>query len=424
MARGGLATQYAPSFRLIQAHFGLGVLGLLAFSTALLVRAPEVQGYFFQPVLLGLVHLCVLGFLMPIAIGALHQLVPVVFEVPVRSEGLAWAGLALYAVAAPVFILQMWTLRTGLLLPVAATGAALALWAYAANLIGTILGSQARTLTGWYVIAALLWLPVAASLGAALALNLYAPYLPISHLAVLRMHAHAAGAGFFGLLIMGVAYRLLEMFLLSHGAREHAGWVAFGAMHGALFALLGAFTFPAQSGLLYAGAGLAPLAVAASLFQVRLIYRRRTNRRTEVAWRHSFTSFVYLAAACGVGSVLAVAPEASPWAPRAYLVYGLLALPGFMGTIVVGQMYKILPFLVWLHRFSAFVGLKRVPSASELLAERPKQVQYLLMHTGLAALILGVLLDVAVLRSVGAAAFLGSSALFARNLGVISMRKP
>ena len=82
----GLATRHAPSWRLIQAHFGLGVAGLLAFSAALAVCAPSLQGFFFQPALLGLVHLCVLGWLMPIAIGALHQLVPVVFEVPVRSE--------------------------------------------------------------------------------------------------------------------------------------------------------------------------------------------------------------------------------------------------------------------------------------------------------------------------------------------------
>ena len=61
---GGLATRYAPSFRLIVAHFGLGLLGLLLFSAALVWRAGALAGHYFQPTLLGLVHLCVLGWLV------------------------------------------------------------------------------------------------------------------------------------------------------------------------------------------------------------------------------------------------------------------------------------------------------------------------------------------------------------------------
>jgi cbb3-type cytochrome oxidase subunit 1 len=201
----GLATRYAPSFRLIEAHFGLGLLGLLAFSTALLVRAAEVQGFFFQPLLLGLVHLCVLGWLMPVAMGALHQLVPVVFEVPVRSERLAWGAFGLYALAVPLFIARMWTLSADWLLAAAAVGAAAAIWLYVANLYATLLRSGQRSLTGTYVTAALGWLLFAVTLGALLAVNLYRPFLPLFHLSVLRAHAHAAAFGFFGLLIMGGA---------------------------------------------------------------------------------------------------------------------------------------------------------------------------------------------------------------------------
>lgn len=422
----GLATRFAPSFRLVQAHFAFGLAGMLAFAAALVARATAVQGFYFQPLLLGLVHLCVLGWLLPVAIGALHQLVPVVFEVPVRSERLAWAAFALYAAAAPLFIVEMWTrsLDAGRLLPVAATAAAAAVSLYVLNLGATLLRSRQRTLTGAYVIAALAHLLVAVALGALLAWNLYAPCLPVVHLAVLRAHAHAAGLGFFGLLVMGVAYRLLEMFLLSHGAPQRAGWIAFGAVNAAALALVASCHAAAERRLLGVAVAAAALGVTGFLVQVRQIFGRRMQRRTDVAWRHSATAFFYLAAAATLGGVVALAPLGAPWWDRVRLVYGLVALPGFLGTIVVGQLYKIVPFLVWLHRFSAYVGLKQVPAASELCPERPKKLQYAFMHAGVAALAGGVLFDVAWLRLGGALAFAASALLVARNLGVIWMRRP
>lgn len=419
-----LQTRYAPSFALIRAHFALGVLGLVAFGAALVLRAADVQGFFFQPLLLGLVHLCVLGWLMPIALGALHQLVPVVFEVPVRSERVAWAAFGLYTAGALGFICHMWLGETDLWLPVAGTTTAAAVWLYAGNLLATLRRSEQRSLTGAYVVAALGYLLAATALGALLAWNLHAPFLPVFHIALLRAHAHLAAFGFFGLLIMGVAYRLLEMFLLSNGAPERAGWVAFGATNLAVVLLTASFTAGSRADLLCAGVAAAAVGVGAFFVQVRAIHARRMQRRADVAWRHTFTSLVYLGAAVVAGGVLAVVTLPPPWWDRVHLVYGLLALPGFIGTIVVGQLYKIVPFLIWLHRFSAFVGLKKVPGASELLPERAKRVQYLLQHAGIALLAAGLLADWAPLRVAGASAFLASALLVARNLGVVYRSKP
>jgi hypothetical protein len=416
--------RYAPSFELIQAHFGLGLLGLLTFSAMLALRAGEIAGFFFQPLLLGLVHLCVLGWLMPIALGAMHQLVPVVFETPVRSERLAWSAFALYAVSMPIFVTGMWTFALGWILPVAATGTAAAIWLYVANLVATLARSRRHSLTGLYVKVALGWLLLAVTLGALLAWNLYRPYLPLFHIALLRAHAHAAGLGFFGLLIMGVAYRLLEMFLLSHGASERAGRVALVATNLALLALIPTLAFQLGAPALALAVAAAAVGVASFVWQALAIFRRRTRRRVDVAWGHTAGALVYLVLAAAVGAGLALGPAREPWLDRLHLAYGLLALVGFAGSIVVGQLYKIVPFLVWLHRFAPYVGLKRVPSAAELLGERPKEVQFALMHAGLIALIVGVVADFAPLRVAGAIAFLASSLLFVRNLGTVMARRP
>ncbi len=420
----GLATRYAPSFALIASHFAVGIAGLCAFSVALVLRASQLDGHFFQPTLLGLTHLCVLGWLLPIALGALHQLVPVVFEVPVRSERVAWAALALYVVGATGLIGHLWAFRTSFGLPLSAGILCAAIWLYAIHLLATLARAPSVTLTGVYVMAALVYLLLAAALGFALAWNLAAPWLYTDHLRLLRAHAHAAGLGFFGLLVMGVAYRLLEMFLLSYGASMRAGWIALLAINLALPSLIVSFVFGPSTPVSTLGAAASVVGVAAFLWQVRAIFRARMRRKIDTAWRHTALAFTYFAVVVLLGPVLLAARLAPPWGERLALAYGILALPATMGSVVVGQLYKILPFLVWFHRFSAYVGLKKVPSASELLPEPPQRLQWAVMHLGLALLVAGVIAALPVVRLVGAVAFAASAALVARNLWVIYERKP
>jgi len=420
----GLGTRHAPSFRLISAHFALGLVGMLGFAAALLWRGAAVEGHFFQPTLLGLTHLCVLGWLLPVAIGAMHQLIPVVFEVPVRSERLAWLAFALYLPGALGFMTRLWAFDLGWLFIVSAGLLAAAIILYTVNLLATLARASHVSLTGAYVIAALGYLVLAACLGFALAYNLHRPYLYIDHVRVLRAHAHAAGLGFFGLLVMGVAYRLLEMFLLSHVSALGLGWLALGALNLALAALLTNFVFGQVAVLTWCGVAAALVGVVAFLLQVRRLYRARIKRSTDAAWLHSLASFGYLALAAAVGAAIALAGLPAALRQRLELGYAVLFLPGFVGSIVVGQLYKIVPFLIWFHRFSAYVGLKKVPSASELLAPRPQWAQLGLMHAGLALLAAGVVAPSAPLRLGGALLFAASAALHARNLGVLYRRRP
>ncbi len=421
---GAIATRFAPSFRLTNAHFALGIAGLCGFALALLFTAPAMDGHFFQPRLLGLVHLCVLGWLLPIALGALHQLVPVVFEVPVRSERLVWVALVCYAAGAFAVAGHLWTFATGPGLAIGAATLFAAIALYAGQLFATLARARKVDLTGVHVIAALLFLVVAAGLGLALAWNLHAPFLYADHLLWLRAHAHAGALGFFALLIMGVAYRLFEMFLVSHGAPRTAGWVALVATSAALVATIVNFVFGHVRSLsIVAGAGAA-IGAGAFLAQVRAIFRRRARRRTDIAWRYSAAALGYLALAVAAGIALAWGGVAPPARTRLELAYGILAILGFAGSMVLGQLLKIVPFLVWFHRFSPYVGLKKIPTAAELLPQKWQGTQWALAHAGVAALLSGVLAGVPALRAAGAASFFAAAALYARTIAAVYRRRP
>ncbi|MFO0983520.1 MAG: hypothetical protein U1E76_17610 [Planctomycetota bacterium] len=383
-----------------------------------------MQGHFFQPALLGLTHLAVLGWLLPITLGALHQLVPVVFEAPIRSERAAWIALTSYVVGATGLIGHMWIFSTHLGLVMSAVLLAGAILIDVGNLLVTI--SRARTvgLTGWCVIASLFYLLVAAPLGLLLAWNLHRMFLYVDHLQPLRAHAHLASLGFFAMLIMGVSLKLIEMFMLSHGVSERPAWVALLAFNLGLLVLTAHFLFGAAPLLFAAGVALLALAIALYLWQVARLYRHRLRRRTEVAWWHTLMGLCYLALALSIGITLGFDLVPAGWRASLTLLYGLFALPGFVGGVIVGQMYKIVPFLVWFHRFSKHAGLRAIPTASELLGQDIQRVQWLLMHVGFLTCAGGVLAHRAPLLSIGALFLLAGAALFGYGMIAIYRRQP
>lgn len=422
----GLATRYAPSFSLVRAHFAMGIAGSVIFAAAVLLAAWQFEGHHFQAKYLGLVHLCVLGWLLPIAFGALLQLVPVLFEVPLASERQAWVALALYVLGGVGFVGHIGTLSIGWGLPLSGSLLLSGVWLHAFNLSRSALRNpaRARSMTGVFVLSALGWLAFASALGLMLAFHLWRPYLPLNHLIALRAHAHAAGVGFFGLLIMGVGFELLEMFLLSHGAPKWPGWASVALIDVGLVALCVDQLFGPLQVLGLAGIGAVALGIVFFAVRVRMILARRMRRALDASAWLTGGSVALLLIAAGLAGALSIGQFEPALHDRLVLAYGVLALPGFMGTVVVGQLHKIVPFLVWLHRFSPYVGLKKVPTASELLDERSRNVQAALMGAGLALLLAGIVVGLASVRVAGAGLFLISMVCCARNLWVVYGRRP
>lgn len=99
---------------------------------------------------------------------------------------------------------------------------------------------------------------------------------------------------------------------------------------------------------------------------------------------HTVLSFIFLAGA----GVLGVAQFFFPtrWSQITRegfpLLYGWLAFAGFAGFIIVGQTYKILPFLVWYNQYSDKVGQTQVPLLKDMFDERLARIELVLMLTG------------------------------------------
>lgn len=414
----------SPSYRLVHAHFAVGLVGMVGFAAALVLRAPWLTGHHFQASTLGLVHLAALGWLVPVALGALLQLAPVLFEGKTGPAWPAWLALVLYVAGAAGLVAHFFALAFGPGMFGSGVLVLLAFLIHGGLLAGTMVRGRAFGITGLFVLSSLFHLLVAATVGLVLAWNLWRPFLPANHLVVLQGHAHAAGLGFFGLLVMGVGDRLLEMFLVSHGASVRPAKVALVATNAGVAALTASYTFGPWPALTVAGALLAATGVAAFLVRVVAIVERRIRKRLDVSLRHTAVSFGYLGVAAVGGAGLALLDLPHDVAERLANAYGLVALVGFLGTIVIGQLGKILPFLVWLHRFEPFAGRKKIPLASDLLPEAAQRWSFRALHAGVPLLAVGVAVDLAPVRVAGALLFAAGVALAARNLHVVCRSQP
>jgi mannitol-specific phosphotransferase system IIBC component len=64
-------------------------------------------------------------------------------------------------------------------------------------------------------------------------------------------------------------------------------------------------------------------------------------------------------------------------------------------------MYKIIPFLVWHHRYSDLVGLRPVPAATQLLGESTPRREFVLLHAGILMTVAGLIFASELILQVG-----------------------
>lgn len=334
----------------------VGVLELIA-GAFLLALYPDALLAYRHPVLLAAAHLLLLGFGAGALMGAMHQLLPVILEVPLARPAWSYPALALWALGTPLQVLGFLEAQSAWV----ALGGGLALLGimlFALHMLFTY--RQARR-----------WNPVATALAWATAYLVLTPMLGMLQALTLRYgfydpnrlawHVVAGLVGIFLLSILGVGHKLVGMFTLSHGVEEKVLGLELWAVNLGLVGL--AFGYWPGCALLAVGIGLA-------LYDTYAILRHRNKRFFDVGVRHFMAGVGFLSLAW-VALVL-----------RRYELAGLWFVLGFVGLVVSGMLYKILPFLVWTHRYAPQVGRTPVPLLKDMLPERAAHLAGTLLGLG------------------------------------------
>jgi len=409
-----IAGMYSPPFRIVSKYFIATIISFLLFNFMLLLNYNYISGHHFQPRILAITHIATLGFITMIIFGAMFQLVPVVLEVKLFSTILAEIQFWIYTAGVFLLVIKFWNFNLSLLFIIPALLLSTAIVLFSINIILSMIKGKNWNITGTYLASALFWLLITALAGYLLSKNLDKPFFKISHLQYLRLHAITAFVGWVGLVIMGVSYKLIPMFTLSHGYKLTAGKISLVLINIGLLGINWIMHYPdtAIYNLIFGSFVFAGILVY--LFQIFTIFKKRIRKKLDVGLKFSALSFIMMFCVTMFNfSFLFYDYESIT---NLTLVYGLLVLEGVFGLLIVGQMYKIVPFLVWYHKYSSKVGLENVPMLKDMFNENLAEYQMYLMFAGIIISVLGLILKLNLFETIGFALLFASSLIFVFNM--------
>ena len=339
------------------------------------------------PVALALTHLIVAGFMLQAMCGALLQFVPVAAGGNVRHpRALATFTHPLLALAT-VCLATAFITGAAVLFVVAALIFALAIGTYVIVVGYALLRTPARGATLQALRLAVAGLAVTAILGVALALALGCGW---QWLFVEITNVHAAwGLGGWALtLLMGVSFHVVPMFQLTppYPVRLAAALPLAMVVMLTLWSwqIVGEAAIWQRAAML--GANLLAAVYAATTLLLQARRRRKLVDPTLIFFRGAMVS-VLLFAVSSVGFAIDADAAADP---RAALWLGMLAIPGVFISAITGMLYKIVPFLNWLH-------LQRIgglgippPNMRDMIAESAMNGQMRLHFIALTVLLLAI----------------------------------
>jgi len=363
---------------LITALFSFVILGTLA-----VVASDNLAMFFFTPTVLAVTHVMTLGWGTMIVMGAMYQLVPVILGVPIRHERWGRIGFVIFAWGTLELSVGFWAWRTW---EIALGGVLLLLGVglFLLNMTHTLAGVRQWNITGRFLVVALCYFTLTAGLGVILALNKQFHFLGSVELFNLAGHAHLGAIGWFTLTIMGVSYKLVPMFSLTHGHDEKLARIILVMVGVGLAGLSPALIFGADRVMGLAFGGLAALGVYLFAYDTRRILRQRLRKTLDLALSYYAIAVGYLVAGTTFGLTLGLGLWEGTLSPNAQaMIYGYLGLGGWVTLTIMGMLHKIVPFLVWFNRYSAKAGREPVPLLKDMLDTRIGWIALIFWNLGL-----------------------------------------
>jgi hypothetical protein len=361
-----ISKDFAPPLKLVSPFFKIGVafylfamIALISFSANFSYQEMAVAGW---------VHLFLLGFVMVIIFGAMAQLIPVVLEVGHAVVDLYYVILPLLAVGTVTMVFGFWfqpaLLSYGGLLVLSS------MIIFALEAFATLRKSTIETLTVKTVAISNSYLLLGIITGFVIALG-FSGAISVDTDSVLKAHVYAVLGGFVLLTIMGLSMTLLPMFSLAHGFDETPikrgfNYVTVGVGLVFIGAVVGIDT------LLWLGYITTAIGVLFYMQQIYLIYTLVVRKEMDIWAKSMIFGFSSL-----IGSLLLGIISFLPNANEAWLHASLwFFMVGFIGFLINGHLYKIVPFLVWFERFSPLVGKEKVPMLHEMYPKSQSSMMF------------------------------------------------
>jgi hypothetical protein len=362
------------------------VFGILA-GLLMLWSGESIFASRWSPSTLALTHLITAGFMLQVMLGAMIQIMPVVaganMAKPNRLAGTVHASLTI----GMLFLTAAFLSFSPHMFKIAALFFTVGVACFLVAAFHAFRGvpSTSTTVLGLKHALVGLGLTVAFGVGLAVALG-WAFSVPLMQLA--DIHAGWGFAAWGAILLAAVAYVVVPMFQLTPAYpawfdRRFSWAVLVIAVFWTLTVLAG---FERLAVVLAFVLVLGCATFAVVTLKVQYHSKRPNFDVTQHYWRVAMASAL---AACGVWVAAQATAVVGDW-PGWTQLFGVLLLAGGFMSVIVGMLYKIVPFLVWLHLQNLGLGIAQAPNMKKIIAEKSMRDQMRVQFVGLALLVLAV----------------------------------
>jgi hypothetical protein len=333
----------SPPLWLPLRHFALAAAAFMFFAAGVAWRGGDLVGFDFDSrFALGLTHVLTLGWVAQTILGAWCQMLPTHGEVPLVFPRAAAAGWWLFAGGAAAYVGALWGGVERYWIPAIAVAGGVMI---EASVLGaTHVRARRRDATWKHFAAALGWLAALAAVGTLMAYDQQRGILFRDPEGGLIAHVHMALIGFVATAVYGAGHRLIPWVAMDQSRSRWEGQASFVLTQAGLAGLsvdalfLGRLLMPLWACLIAAGFLLYAL-------QLRPLLGQGPSLNPSLA----FTLMSFAGGALWAGLGLGLAFDLFGDVTPARAAYVWAALVGCVTPIILAQIHKIAPFLVWLH---------------------------------------------------------------------------
>ncbi|MFK5957960.1 MAG: hypothetical protein QM495_03705 [Lutibacter sp.] len=415
-----LKTNNAPHSSVVVPHFIFGAISLFVLAVLIILADENIFGVYFNGKLLAITHMAVLGWAIMIVFGALYQLIPIVFETKLYSEKLAKFTFWSLVISVLLLTYSFWEGAFSNLLVYAALLMFFSLLLFAFNVLFSYKNSVLKNNSSRFIITAVFWLLITGLLGVLMALNFKFNFFSEIHLHYLKIHATIGLIGWFSFLIIGVGSTLLPMFLISHKLNHKKLSISYYLMNSGLIGLIFNW-FLLQLIIVTLVSWI--LIIVGILFFLSFIYdsyKKRIRKKLDIGMQYSMLAIGGVVVPIVISLIVLIGFNFNfELLSRITTLYGFSIIFGFITTLILGQTYKTLPFIIWLEKYKNLVGKTKTPLPRELYSEKVATIQFYIYLLFILLIPIGLLLNNTIIVKVGSYALLVVSILY--NINVLKI---
>jgi hypothetical protein len=414
--------QKTTSHQVVLPFYIFGALSFLLACILLLINTGVVHQHYFQPQTLAITHLMALGWGTMIILGASHQLLPVLIEGKLDSDLLAHLSFILAAAGIPFLVTGFYMFHLGWVLQTGAVLINSAVICYFINVVTSIIESKRHDVYAWFIATASLWLFTTVFFGLLLVFNFSCSLLPENSTEYLSIHAHMGLAGWFLLLVIGVASRLIPMFLISKYTSTRTLWWIYALINVGLIGFILLKTWKFFPSFYYSPFLLVLIALVLFANFAYKAYKVRIRKQVDQQMKISLLSVALLFLPL-ISLLLVIFFISTNERSNIVLLYGFCIFFGWITAIIFGMTFKTLPFIVW-NKVYRVRATGKTPAPKELFSELLFKLMAIFYLLGFALFLTGIILLNDILLKIGAASLLGSAIFYVYNVAKTLFHQP